>query len=56
MAMNKVQFQKRLSLDGFLKKYGSEAQCEEALVTVRWPHSNNRQGAVFSLPITISRF
>ncbi|NMM27637.1 MAG: hypothetical protein HHJ12_10210 [Glaciimonas sp.] len=31
MAMNKVQFQKGLSLDGFLKKYGIEAQCEEAL-------------------------
>lgn len=37
MAMNKVQFQKGLSLDGFLKKYGSEAQCEEALVAARWP-------------------
>jgi hypothetical protein len=47
---------KRLSLDGFLKKYDSEAQCEEASVTVRWPHSNHRQGAAFSLPIDIARF
>ena len=38
MAMNKVQFQKGLSLDGFHKKYDSEAQCEEALVAARWPH------------------
>ena len=37
MAMNKVQFQKGLSLDGFFKKYGSETQCEEALVAARWP-------------------
>ncbi|NMM26302.1 MAG: transposase [Glaciimonas sp.] len=37
MTMNKVQFQKGLSLDGFLKKYGIEAQCEEALAVARWP-------------------
>lgn len=37
MAMNKVQFQKGLSLDGFLKKYGGERQCEDALVAARWP-------------------
>lgn len=37
MAMNKVQFQKGLSLDGFLKQYGSEEQCEDAVVAARWP-------------------
>lgn len=37
MAMNKVQFQKGLSLDEFLKKYGDERQCEDALVAMRWP-------------------
>ncbi len=37
MAMNRVQFQKGLSLDGFLKRYGNEDQCEEAVVAARWP-------------------
>ena len=37
MAMNRVQFQKGLSLDGFLKLYGSEEQCEDAVVAARWP-------------------
>jgi ribosomal protein L37AE/L43A len=37
MAMNKVQFQKGLSVEKFLKKYGTEEQCEDALVAQRWP-------------------
>lgn len=37
MAMNKVQFQSGLSLPTFLKRYGSEAQCETALQHARWP-------------------
>ncbi len=37
MAINKVQFQKGLSLDGFLNQYGTEKQCEEAVVAMRWP-------------------
>lgn len=37
MAMNKVQFQSGLSLPTFLKRYGSEAQCEQALQHARWP-------------------
>lgn len=37
MAMNKVQFQSGLSLPAFLKRYGSEAQCEQALQQARWP-------------------
>lgn len=37
MAINKVQFQKGLSLSGFLKQYGTEKQCEDAVVVMRWP-------------------
>lgn len=37
MAINKVQFQKSLSLSDFLKRYGTEPQCEAALVAMRWP-------------------
>ncbi len=37
MAMNQVQFQKGLSLDGFMQRYGTEEQCEEAVVAMRWP-------------------
>ena len=38
MSKNKVQFQKGLSLGEFLKDYGSEEQCFEALVKLRWPN------------------
>jgi len=37
MARNKVQFQKGLSLNEFLKAYGTEDQCFEALYALRWP-------------------
>ncbi len=37
MAMNRIQFQKGLSFDEFLKQYGKEEQCERALVAMRWP-------------------
>lgn len=37
MAMNRVQFQKGLSMAGFLNQYGTEAQCHAALVASRWP-------------------
>lgn len=37
MPRNKVQFQKGLSLSEFLERYGTEAQCEAALVAWRWP-------------------
>lgn len=37
MAQNRVQFQKGISLLEFLKKLGTESQCEEALESVRWP-------------------
>lgn len=37
MAKNVVQFQCGLSLPAFLVRYGSEAQCREALIQQRWP-------------------
>ena len=36
-AMNQVQFQKGLSLDQFLQKYGTEEKCEDAVEEQRWP-------------------
>ena len=38
MAMNRIQFQPGLSMPKFLKDYGTEAQCEQALEAVRWPN------------------
>jgi transposase-like protein len=37
MSMNRVQFQKGLSLPEFMNRYGTEAQCEQALIAARWP-------------------
>ena len=37
MERNSVQFQKGLSLNEFLKLYGTEEQCFEALFNWRWP-------------------
>lgn len=37
MKKNKIQFQKGLGLADFLKNYGTEEQCFEALVKLRWP-------------------
>ena len=37
MPRNKVQFQKGISLSEFLKNYGTEEQCFEALYRWRWP-------------------
>lgn len=36
MPKNKVQFQKGLSLSDFFEKYGTETQCREALIKLRW--------------------
>src|SRR4051794_12163684 len=41
MAMNRVQFQRGLSMAEFLQRYGSDELCEAALVAARW-----RQGFV----------
>ena len=37
MAMNRVQFQRGLSMSEFLDRYGSEDKCEAAVVAARWP-------------------
>ena len=37
MPMNQVQFQKGLSLPQFMELYGTEQQCEQALIAARWP-------------------
>lgn len=37
MKMNKIQFQKGISLNEFLSKYGHEEQCETAVEDARWP-------------------
>jgi hypothetical protein len=37
MGRSTIQFKKGLSLPEFLKLYGMEAQCEEALAQIRWP-------------------
>ena len=38
MARNPVQFQKGISLSAFLKLYGTEDQCFDALYRWRWPN------------------
>ena len=38
MSMNTIQFQRGLSLARFLELYGTEQQCEQALIDARWPH------------------
>lgn len=37
MPMNKIQFQPGLSLPQFQQQYGTDAQCEQALIESRWP-------------------
>lgn len=37
MARNPVQFQRGMSLATFLERYGSEEQCHDALIAMRWP-------------------
>lgn len=37
MSKNRIQFQKGLSLASFLEKNGTQEQCFEALVKLRWP-------------------
>jgi hypothetical protein len=38
IAMNRVQFQTGLSMPAFFDLYGTEAQCEAAVIAARWPH------------------
>lgn len=38
MAMNRIQFQHGMSLPDFMRKFGSEEQCSQAVKLARWPH------------------
>ena len=38
MSMNRIQFQKGLSLSEFLNQFGIESRCEAALEHARWPN------------------
>ena len=37
MAINRVQFQRGLSMAEFMERYGTEGKCHAALVASRWP-------------------
>ena len=37
MPMNRIQFQRGVSMPEFFERYGTEAQCAAALVKMRWP-------------------
>lgn len=37
MPMNRVQFQRGLSLPEFMHRYGTQEQCERALIAAHWP-------------------
>ncbi len=37
MPMNRIQFQRGVSMPEFFSRYGTEAQCAAALVALRWP-------------------
>jgi hypothetical protein len=37
MPQNPIQFQHGMSLSEFVEQYGTEAQCEAALLRSRWP-------------------
>ncbi len=38
MTLNRIQFQHGMSIPEFLRCFGSEAQCTEAVKQARWPH------------------
>ena len=38
MQQNEIQFQKGLSLNRFIRQFGTEERCAEALFRWRWPH------------------
>jgi len=68
MAMNKVQFQKGLSMQEFMDRYGSIEQCEQAVMAWRWPqgfvcpacgsgvHSSFRRGKLLYLQCSACRY
>ncbi len=67
MATNKVQFQKGLSMQAFMERYGSVELCEQAITDWRWPqgfvcpacgaspHSAFRRGTLLYLQCSACR-
>jgi hypothetical protein len=67
MAVNKIQFQKGLSMQEFMDRYGRVEQCEQALMAWRWPqgfvcpacgsavHSSFRRGTLLYLQCSACR-
>jgi ribosomal protein L37AE/L43A len=55
MAMNQIQFQAGLSLSDFIRQYGTETQCEQALEKARWsdgfqcPHCGGKEASTFEV-------
>ena len=52
MAMNRVQFQRGLSMTEFFERYGTQEQCEAAVIAWRWPdgfHCPSCAGAAHTL-------
>jgi hypothetical protein len=47
MALNLTQFQHGMSIPEFLRSFGTEAQCAEAVKRARWP--NGRAGPTSTL-------
>ena len=45
MAFNRIQFQPGMSIPEFLRSFGTEAQCAEAVKAARWPSQGE-----FALP------
>lgn len=68
MAMNRVQFQRGLSMHDFMDLYGTPQQCEQALVSWRWPegyrcpscgsasHTTFRRRSLLYMQCTACRF
>jgi hypothetical protein len=38
MAMNRIQFQHGMSLPVFLRSFGTQAACAQAVMAARWPN------------------
>ncbi len=38
MTFNRIQFQQGMSIPEFLRSFGTETQCAEAIMQARWPH------------------
>ena len=53
MARNRVQFQKGLSMGDFQRRYGTEVQCHDALVRMRWPDGSPCGSGVAAAAVAI---